>query len=111
MKSEELQFDYDCRTSVVIISEWGAKLIGSRRTVLNLGGNDKCILGSKHVQEFASVLKALTPANPETENHIIFDTINGKMCGKITARTLWENNNSRYIGVIGKISGLTKIEM
>lgn len=111
MKSEELQFDYDCRTSVVIISEWGAKLIGSRRTVLNLGGNDKCILNNKQIQKLASVLKNLTPENPETENIIIFDTINGHMCGKIIARTLWENNNSRYTGVIGKVSELTKIEM
>ncbi|MCM1315306.1 MAG: response regulator [Prevotella sp.] len=109
-KAEELQFDYDRRTSVVIISEWGAKLLGSRRTVLNLGGNDKCILNYKSVKNFAAVLKTLTPQNPETDGSIILDTPEGQMYGTITARTLWENNNSHYTGVIGKISRLKKIE-
>ncbi|MDE6034598.1 MAG: HD domain-containing protein, partial [Ruminococcus sp.] len=110
MKAEELQFDYDRRTSVVILSEWGAKLLGSKRTVLNLGGNDKCILGYNSVKNFIAILKTLTPQNPETESSIILDTPEGQMYGTITALTLWENNNSHYTGVIGKISRLKKID-
>ena len=110
MKAEELQFDYDRRTSVVILSEWGAKLLGSKRTVLNLGGNDKCIMNYKSVRNFTALLRTLTPKNPEIDSSIILDTPEGQMYGTITALTLWENNNSHYTGVIGKISRLKKIE-
>ncbi len=110
MKAEELQFDYDRRTSVVIISEWGAKLIGSRRTVINLGGNDKCILNYKSVRNFVAVLRTLTPKNPEIVTSIILDTPEGQMYGTVTALTLWENNSQHYTGVIGKVSHLKKIE-
>ena len=109
MKAEELQFDYDRRTSVVILSEWGAKLLGSKRTVLNLGGNDKCIMNYKSVRNFTALLRTLTPKNPEIDSSIILDTPEGQMYGTITALTLWENNNSHYTGVIGKISRLKKI--
>ena len=110
MKAEELQFDYDRRTSVVILSEWGAKLLGSKRTVLNLGGNDKCIMNYKSVRNFTALLRTLTPKNPEIDSSIILDTPEGQMYGTITALTLWENNNTHYTGVIGKISRLKKIE-
>ncbi|MCM1507734.1 MAG: response regulator [Ruminococcus flavefaciens] len=108
MKAEEMRFDYDRRTSVAVISEWGALLIGSKRTVLNFGGKDRCIMNNKSVIDFKEKLKSLTPQNPEAEGDIVFDTADGQMCGKITVRTLWENNSPEYTGVIGKVSHLAK---
>lgn len=107
--AEELQFDFDCRTSVAVISEWGARLIGSKRTVLNIGGRDKCIMDNPNVQDFRKKLDMTDINNPDIESNIILDTVDGKMSGKIIAHTIWENNAPRYTGVIGKISDLKKI--
>lgn len=107
--AEELQFDYDCRTSVAVISEWGAKLLGSQRTVLNIGGRDKCIMNNPDVQYFRDSLNAVDCKNPDIRGEIVLDTVNGRMSGKITAHTMWENNASRYTRIIGKISDLNKI--
>lgn len=107
--AEELQFDFDCRTSVAVISEWGARLICSKRTVLNIGGRDKCIMDNPNVQDFRNKLDMTDINNPDIESNIILDTVDGKMSGKIIAHTIWENNAPRYTGVIGKISDLKKI--
>lgn len=107
--AEELQFDYDCRTSVAVISEWGARLIGSKRTVLNIGGRDKCIMDNPNVQDFRNRLDKTDINNPDIKSDIILETVDGKMSGKIIAHTIWENNNPKYTGVIGKISDLKKI--
>lgn len=107
--TEELQFDYDCRTCIAVISEWGAKLIGSQRTVLNIGGRDKCIMNNLCVKDFINKLNATDCNNPDIESDIIIQTDNGKMSGRIFAHTMWENNSSRYTGVIGKISDLRRM--
>lgn len=107
--AEELQFDFDCRTAVAVISEWGAELIGSKRTVLNIGGRDKCIMSSPDIQDFRKKLETTDRQNPNIESDIVLDTVDGKMSGKIVAHTIWENNSPHYTGVIGKISGLRKI--
>lgn len=107
--AQELQFDYDCRTSVVIVSEWGANLIGSNRTVLNIGGKDKCIMCNSDLQDFRNRLDKADVNNPDVESNIILDTVDGRMYGKIIAHTMWENNTPKYTGVIGKVSGLIKI--
>jgi len=107
--AEELQFDYDCRTAIAVISEWGARLIDSRRTVLNIGGRDRCIMNNPNVQDFKKKLDATDCQNPDIKSDIIIETVNGQMSGKIIAHTIWENNSSRYTGVIGKISNLKQI--
>ncbi|MDE6779859.1 MAG: response regulator [Ruminococcus sp.] len=106
---EELQFDYDCRTCIAVISEWGANLIGSKRTVLNIGGRDKCIINNPYINDLRNKLNTADRSNPDIESDIILETENGRMSGRIVAHTMWENDSSGYTGVIGKISDLRRI--
>ncbi|MDE5772537.1 MAG: response regulator [Ruminococcus sp.] len=110
MKAEELQFDYNCRTSVAVISEWGAEFLGIGKTTLNLSEKDAHILQSESVQNFIRQLKGTSPENPETEGIIQLEIKGVKMCGKITAKTIWsDDKTSGYTGVIGKLSDVKKI--
>ena len=111
MKAEELQFDYDCRTSSAVISEWGAKLLGIDRTTLNISEKDTDILKNESVRKFMKQLKCTSPKNPETEGIIHLDINGVQMCGKIIARTMWTDEKSHeYTGVIGKLSHLKKVK-
>ncbi len=107
---EELQFDYDCRTSVAMISKWGAELLGMNRTNLNIAGMDADILQNQSVQDFIKQLECTSPESPETEGFIQLDINGVKTCGKIIARTLWLNDKDmKYTGVIGKLSNLKEV--
>lgn len=105
IQAEELRFDYDCRTSVAVISGWGAELLGISRTTLNLSGKDADILKNESVQDFIARLKDTSPENPELTGTVQFNAKGVQICGKIIAKTMWaDNNSSKYIGVIGKLS-------
>lgn len=111
LKAEELQFDYDSRTSIVILSEWGAQLLGLKGTVHNIDKNNQMISEdcAKHLKE---QIQTTSPKNPDIEIDIDL-IINGElMHGRMIARTTWSDDKEpKYIGVFGKIAHLNKIKM
>lgn len=107
--SEELQFDYDARTCVAVISEWGAKMLGSEKTVLNLSGKDRCILSRSRAESFREKLKTATRENPEVRGSISLCVNGRQMCADIISKTMWSENSTEYTGIIGKLINIREI--
>ncbi len=108
--ADELQFDYDARTGIAVISEWGAELLGSEKTVLNLSGKDGYILDNESVREFKEKLKTATYENPEIQGTVKISTKGKNIQADIISKTMWsETSDSIYTGVIGKLKNLKEI--
>ena len=108
--AEELQFDYDNRTSIITISKWGAKFLGITGTVHNILEKNNQIVNIECINRFREYLKNLSPEYPDIEIDVEL-TVNGeRMHGKMIARTAWsDEKNPKYTGIFGKIVHLKKI--
>lgn len=104
--SQEIQFEYNVETDMIMLSEWGANYLGVDELMLNPLGNEKLqqIIHISDLKEIQSSLRNATPVSPVV-NGIYMMHIRGeeRWC-KLIARTLWSNEEKRiYSGSIGKL--------
>lgn len=103
--SQEIQFEYNFETNMLIISEWGAGYLGIDELIINPLENKNLERVMEHddLLEIQRRLRRATPLNPVI-NGIYKLQINGEQrwC-KMIARSLWSNEESlEYSGSIGK---------
>ena len=107
--AEELQFDYDKRTSVVVISKWGSKLLGLNTTSYYAKEKYSQFMEDSCYQQIKTLFLSTTPRNPDVETDIKI-TIKGQLyCGRLVAKVLWSDDEKpEYLGVIGKVVHLSE---
>ncbi len=104
-RAEELRFDYDSRTGIVILSRWGAKFLGMDRTVHNMLESHADIMNEAHVRALAELFHSASASAPDVETDVEL-VINGvTMTGRVVARTTWSDDETpKYTGVFGKVN-------
>ena len=108
--AEELQFDYDSRTSIITISKWGAKFLGITGTVHNMLEKNNQIVTTDCMNRFREYFKNLSPEHPDIEIDVELTAQGEPVRGKMIARTAWsDDKNPKYTGIFGKIVHLEKI--
>lgn len=109
-RAEELRFDYDSRTSIVIISEWGANLLGTDKTVFNVLENHADVMNEAYTRALSAYFRSTSADAPDVERDVELVVKGVPMRGKIVARTTWsEDTIPKYTGVFGKITNLRTI--
>lgn len=106
--AEELRFDYDSRTSIAIISEWGARFLGTDKTVFNMPESAPRAMDKAHQSALSERCRSAGAEAPDVtaEIELVIDGV--RMSGTFCARTVWtEDETPKYIGVFGKITGLS----
>ncbi len=110
-RAEELRFDYDSRTSIVILSAWGAKLLGTDKTVHNMLESHLQVMNEPHVKALSEHFHSASAEAPDVEEDVELIINDKLMSGKLSARTLWSDEEvPRYIGVFGKVTDLKPVE-
>ncbi len=109
-RAEELRFDYDSRSSIVILSKWGAKLLGTDKTVHNILESQPQVMDDPRIRALSERFRSASPDDTDVQTEVEL-VINGVlMHGRLCARTVWSDDETpRYIGVFGKINDLTPV--
>lgn len=110
-RAEELRFDYDDRSSIVILSKWGANFLGTDKTVHNIREDKPNAAEIVHIKALSELFRNANPDSPDIETETEFMVNNVPVKGKLSARTVWsEDEAMRYIGVFGKVTDIVPIK-
>lgn len=104
--SQEIQFEYNAETDMIMLSEWGANYLGTDEIALHPMENAMIdeMIDHEDLCEIQRNLRSATPAHPVVSG-IYQLRIQGKerWC-KLIARALWSDEEKRvYSGSIGKM--------
>ncbi|MDE6730976.1 MAG: HD domain-containing protein, partial [Oscillospiraceae bacterium] len=108
--AEELQFDYDARTSVMVISAWGAELLGLDATIYNTKEKYSGFVSESCNEQLRTLFLSTDSVNPDVRTAIEIKIQGQLYTGELIARVLWsEDDKPEYLGVVGKVVHLEKI--
>lgn len=104
----EIQFEYDSRVGMVVLSPYGAKFLGAENSVVYEDQIKNELLGEKR-EVLKNALHSTTPEKPEIEPMNEELTYNGTTRSYvIKAMSLWSNESEpKYIGALGRIIDVT----
>lgn len=106
-RAEEFRFDYDSRTSIVTISEWGTKFLGTDQTVFNMQDSDLQWMDEAQKAAMSARCRSTTPEEPDINMEIQLMGKGVPMQAKCSARTAWSGDTPpKYIGVFGIITDI-----
>ncbi|MDE5883937.1 MAG: response regulator [Oscillospiraceae bacterium] len=108
--AEELQFDYDARTGVMVLSAWGAELLGLDATIYNTKEKYAGFVSESCNEQLRTLFLRTDSTNPDVRT-VIEIKIQGQLyTGELIARVLWsEDDKPEYLGAVGKVVHLKKI--
>lgn len=114
--SQEIQFEYNVETDMIMISEWGANYLGIDELILHPLKNKQLtqIIDIRDLREIQSSLRNATPAAPIVSGIYMMRVRGEERWCKLVARTLWSNEEKAvYSGSIGKVTDVheERIEM
>jgi putative two-component system response regulator len=99
----EAQFEYDVKSDVLLISEWGAKRLGTKEVIAAPRENKelKAVLGEDNIKKICSIVKEVVPEKSLIEDTIFIDN----QQYKIICRVLWteDGKHQAYVGTIIEI--------
>lgn len=109
LMSREIQFEYIEATHMVTISDWGAKQLGLKETVLNPYLNDEItnIMGRDNVKKLDALLRTSSSENPDIHEDFQLN-VDGKLRWfHFVCRTTWlDDEIYQYLGAVGKIMAM-----
>ncbi len=101
---EEIQFEYDSAIEAVILSEYGAKLLGFREVIIKPEQAEETFLGSENIKTLTEALHRTTPLNSEIRIKFLANYPEGPRWCQVIAKSLWSREEEpKYIGVLGRI--------
>ena len=103
--SQEIQFEYTCDPSMVVLNAWGANYLGLKETVMDPMENPRIReqISEANRSSLIRIINSATPAQPMVSYEFQL-TLDGqpRWC-RIIARTTWSGDEPpQYTGVIGK---------
>ncbi|MDE5769347.1 MAG: HD domain-containing protein, partial [Oscillospiraceae bacterium] len=108
--AEELQFDYDARTGVMVLSAWGAELLGLDATIYNTKEKYAGFVSESCNEQLRTDFLRTDSTNPDVRTAIEIRIQGQPYTGKLIARVLWsEDDNPEYLGAVGKVVHLKKL--
>ncbi len=102
----EIQFEYDAAIDTVMLSNYGAELLGVDKSLAHPQKSDvNAFLGEENEAKLKKLLLDTTPENPDIIPMVIQLMHNGEPCTyKVKARSLWSHDNTpKCTGVLGRI--------
>lgn len=103
--SQEIQFEYNVKTDLLMLSEWGAEMLGLSSIVPNPLGHVRLhqIIMREDLLSLRDLILSATPDNPNVSSSYLLHVNNQKRWHKILARPLWLGNDEEALtGFIGK---------
>ncbi len=101
---EEIQFEYDSDIEAVMLSEYGAKLLGLREVIIKPEQREEAFLGSENIKTLTEALHRTTPVNSEIRMKFLANYPEGQRWCQVIAKSLWSREEEpKYIGVLGRI--------
>ncbi|MFQ9678451.1 MAG: diguanylate cyclase, partial [Eggerthella lenta] len=103
--SQEIQFEYNVKTDLLMLSEWGAEMLGLSSIIPNPLGHVRLhqIIMREDLLSLRDLILSATPDNPNVSSSYLLHVNNQKRWHKILARPLWLGNDEEALtGFIGK---------
>lgn len=102
--SREIQFEYDSRSDLLTISDWGAQLLGTKAAVAHPQKDDALpeIFSREDYLDLQQRLHAATEEQPLVEQTYCLTVKGERRWHKVVARPLWLGHKGEMTGVIGK---------
>ncbi len=102
--SEELRFDYDVETDMVILSDYGSQVLGMKRMISKPHQKEQAFLGKANIQKLIEALHQTTADSPEVQLDLLSPSQESPRWYRVIARGLWSQDNlTHYTRVVGKI--------
>lgn len=105
--SNEIQFEYDKKTDVLSISEWGANKLGIDEVIPSPMHNSDVekLLSSKDLNDIFQKIERATKSEPVVKANYSIHTCDAERWYKVVARPIWESEDSDQITkIIGKLT-------
>lgn len=112
--SQEIQFEYDVRSDVLKLSEWGVRSLGipERITQPRTSALLNRVFQGDDFGTFRDLLRNTTPAEPVVSGSYCLNVQGKRRWFKVVARTLWdETDQASYSAVIGKFIDIHDAQM
>ncbi|MFR9284880.1 MAG: diguanylate cyclase domain-containing protein [[Clostridium] scindens] len=104
--SQEIQFEYNAETDMIMLSEWGANYLGTDEIALHPMENAMIdeMIDHEDLCEIQRNLRSATPAHPVVSGTYQLRIQGKERWCKLIARALWSDEEKRvYSGSIGKM--------
>ena len=104
--SQEIQFEYNAETDMIMLSEWGAEYLGADEIAIHPMQNERIreLIAEEDLLEIRRNLRSATPSNPVISGVYKVRIRGRERWCKLIARALWsDEENSVYSGSIGKM--------
>lgn len=103
--TQEIQFEYSMSPSMLTISDWGAKQLGTDEIIIDPKNSQEVhrILGKDVWEDISNTLRCTTPENPVTRYDCKLNYGGRFRWYRIITRAVWSSDESpQYLGAIGK---------
>ena len=104
--SQEIQFEYNAETDMIMLSEWGANYLGTDEIALHPMENAMIdeMIDHEDLCEIQRNLRSATPAHPVVSGIYQLRIQGSERWCKLIARALWSDEEKKiYSGSIGKM--------
>lgn len=103
--SKEIQFEYDYRTDLLTMSDWGAEQLGIGAVIVHPQGNAgmETVFSKENYSDIQKRLRGATQEAPIIERTYCLNINGEQRWYKAVARPLWIGRDGDLTGVIGKL--------